>query len=60
MRQKTERIISQEEANELLYSLKTLVNAIRENRLLDVRKRYTLSTAHAQAGTAIAKAEGRE
>ncbi len=43
----------------LLEAAKLLQAALSEYRLLDVRKRFSLSIAHAAAGAAIAKAEGR-
>lgn len=45
-------------APELLEAVKLLQAALSEYRLLDVRKRFSLSVAHAAAGAAIAKAEG--
>lgn len=46
-------------APDLLEAAKLLQAALSEYRLLDVRKRFSLSLAHAAAGAAIAKAEGR-
>ena len=46
-------------APELLRALKDLQAAVHEYRLLDVKKRFRLCTADAQAGTAIYKAEGK-
>lgn len=48
-----------ERENELLTALRALKAAVHEYRLLDVKKRFRLSTADAQAGTAIANAEAR-
>lgn len=46
-------------APDMLEALRLLQAALSEYRLLDVRKRFSLSLAHAAAGAAIAKAEGR-
>lgn len=47
-------------APELLAALKRLQSVVRdEYHLLDIKKRASLCLADAQAGTAIAKAEGR-
>ena len=46
-------------APDLLAALKDLQREVHDYRLLDVRKRFSLCTADAQAGTAIAKAEGK-
>lgn len=45
-------------APEMLEALRLIQAALAEYRLLDVRKRFSLSVAHAAAGAAIAKAEG--
>jgi len=56
------RVYNKENANliaalpELLEALKTLVNEIHKYKLLDVKKRFSLCSADAQAGTAIHKA----
>lgn len=42
---------------ELLEALKGLQNKVREYRLLDVKKRYSLCVADAVAGTAIHNAQ---
>lgn len=46
-------------APEMLEALRLMQAALAQYQLLDVRKRFSLSIAHAAAGAAIAKAEGR-
>ena len=45
-------------AGELLNALKDLQKAIREYGLLDIKKRFSLCVADAQANTTIAKVQG--
>lgn len=45
-------------AGNLLNALKDLQKAVREHNLLDIKKRFSLCAADAQANTAIIKAQG--
>lgn len=54
IRKLSERVVV---ISDLLKALKDLQKAVREHKLLDIKKRFSLCVADAQANTIIAKAE---